>query len=44
MNATQLRANHFVMLRRVLRTGKPEEIEWKGRLVQIVPRDPVPVL
>ncbi|MDA8113277.1 MAG: hypothetical protein ACYCR3_11780 [Acidithiobacillus sp.] len=44
MNATQLRANLFVVLRRVLSTGKPEEIEWKGRHVQIVPRDPMPVL
>jgi hypothetical protein len=44
MNATQLMANLFVVLRRVLSTGKPEEIEWKGRHVQIVPRDPVPVL
>ncbi len=24
--------------------AKPEEIEWKGRHVQIVPRDPMPVL
>ncbi len=31
-------------LRRVLSTGKPGEIEWKGRHVQIVPRDPMPVL
>lgn len=44
MNATQLRANLFVVLRRVLSTGKPKEIEWKGRHMQIVPHDSMPVL
>ena len=39
-----IRAIRDESLRRVLSTGKPGEIEWKGRHVQIVPRDPMPVL
>lgn len=43
MNATQLRANLFVVLRRVLSTGKPEDVEWKGRHLRIIPHDSQPV-
>mgnify|MGYP001626480812 CR=1 FL=1 len=39
MNATQLRANLFLVLRRVLATGKPEDVEWKGQHLQIVPKE-----
>jgi hypothetical protein len=31
-----------VVLRRVLSTGKPEDVEWKGRHPQIIPHDPLP--
>ncbi len=35
MNATQWRAKLFLVLRRVLATGKPEDVEWKGLYLQI---------
>ena len=37
MNATRLRADLYKVLDRVIETGKPVEIERKGRRLQIVP-------
>ncbi len=35
MNATQLRANLFVVLRRVLSTGQPEELVSPMALLEV---------
>lgn len=37
MNATQLRADLYKVLDRIIETGKPVEIERKGRRLKIVP-------
>lgn len=39
MNATELRANLFGVLRQVITTGKPVDLEWKGQHLQIVPKE-----
>lgn len=41
MNATQFRANLFEVLRKVLSTGEPVDVELKGKHVHIVPAEPV---
>ena len=41
MKLTHLRANIFQVFEKIGRTGRPIEVECKGRLYQIVPRTPV---
>jgi antitoxin (DNA-binding transcriptional repressor) of toxin-antitoxin stability system len=44
VSATQLRQNIYALLDEALRTGKPIEIERKGKLLQIVPPPATPPL
>jgi len=39
MNATQFRASLFTVIRRVLSTGEPVDIEWKGQHMQLASRE-----
>ena len=44
ITATELRANIFRLLDRVLETGLPLEIVRKGKVLKILPADPPPKL
>jgi prevent-host-death family protein len=43
LSASKLRANVYRLLDEVLETGKPLEIERNGKILVIVPREPIDV-